>query len=206
MRAVRIVVEIALTGVTEEKEVAFDELKRRQRIRMAEGYLELLLSFPEKWRLDPSNRDRLARRALDCLHDIGTTDRNKGHVEFLRGQALRVMELFQDAILPLRRAASFDPENLHVYLALGWCFKRIGRLDLAIQALEEAMEFAAEDGILHYNLACYFSLAGNKSQAIQYLTQAFELDPNYRDMVAAEPDFDPIREDPEFQSMLSVSV
>ena len=68
------------------------------------------------------------------------------------------------------------------------------------------MEFAPEDGIVHYNLACYHSLAGKKSLAIQYLSQAFELDPQYREMVAEEPDFDPIRDDPEFQMMMSVIV
>ena len=36
----------------------------------------------------------------------------------------------------------------------------------------------------------------NKGLALQYLTQSFDLDPNYRDMVADEPDFDPIRDDP----------
>jgi Flp pilus assembly protein TadD len=173
---------------------------------MAEGYLDLLMSFPENWRLSAETRDRMARRALDALHDLKSTQRTRGQVEFLRGQALRVMEHFQDAILPLQRASEHDPEKLEIHLALGWCYKRIGRIDLAIQALEEAMEFAAEEAILHYNLACYFSLAGNKTQAILYLSQAFELEPKYREMVATESDFDPIRTDPEFQSVLSVIV
>ncbi|HEY6563882.1 MAG TPA: tetratricopeptide repeat protein [Pirellulaceae bacterium] len=186
--------------------MAFEELKRRQRIRIAEGYLELLLGFPDKWHLRPENRDRLARRALQSLHGLTTTERTRGHVEYLRGQALRVMELYQDAILPLQRAANADPENLQIHLALGWCFKRVGRLDLAIQALEEAMEFAPEDGIVHYNLACYSSLAGNKPQALQFLSQAFELDSKYRDLVSDEPDFDPLRGDADFQNLLTVIV
>lgn len=186
--------------------MAFEELKRRQRIRIAEGYLELLLGFPEKWQPGVKHRDQLARRALQVLQGLTTTERTRGHVEYLRGQAYRVMENFQDAILPLQRAATADPENLQVHLALGWCFKRVGRLDLAIQTLEEVMEFAPEDGIVHYNLACYCSLIGNKPQALQYLSQAFELEPKYRDMVSNEPDFDPLRNDPDFRGLLTVIV
>jgi hypothetical protein len=42
--------------------------------------------------------------------------------------------------------------------------------------------------------------------AIRFLEQAFELDPAYRDLVAHEHDFDPIREHPRFQELMSVIV
>ena len=180
--------------------MAFYELKRRQRIRTAEGALELLSSFPEGWQPQRDHRDRLAHNALNVLHGLRTTERTRGHVEYLRGELYRVMECYQDAVLPLQRASLHDPENLRPYLALGWCYKRIGRFDLAIQALEDAMEFAAEDAIVHYNLACYHSLSGKKSLAIQFLSQAIELDPSYREMVASERDFDPIRDDPQLSN------
>lgn len=184
----------------------FDELKRRQRIRIAEGVLELLTSFPDTFVISIAHRDDLARRGLRALHDLATTSRTRGHVESLRGQLYRVMERYQDAILALHRSAKYDAENVHTQLALGWCYKRTGRLDLAIRSLEEAMEFAPEDAIVHYNLACYQSLSGKKELAIQCLSQAIELDPHYRELIATERDFDPIRDDPEFQNLLSVIV
>jgi len=60
--------------------------------------------------------------------------------------------------------------------------------------------------IVHYNLACYWSLARNARLAVQYLEQAFELDPAYRDLVPVEHDFDPIREHPRFQELMTVIV
>ncbi len=116
------------------------------------------------------------------------------------------MERFREAIVPLQRASTAQPENIHIHLAIGWCQKRLGRLDLAIQALEDAMEFSPDEGIIHYNLACYWSLAKNKGLALQYLSQSFDLDPNYRDLVAHERDFDPIRTDRDFQMLTSVIV
>ena len=84
--------------------------------------------------------------------------------------------------------------------------ERCRRLDLAIQSLEEALEADASQAIIHYNLACYWSLAGNVKLAVAYLSQAFDLEPEYRELVLREPDFDPIRNHPHFQALTSVIV
>ncbi|HUE70030.1 MAG TPA: hypothetical protein VMP01_04005 [Pirellulaceae bacterium] len=80
------------------------------------------------------------------------------------------------------------------------------RLDLAIEAIESALEIDPALAILHYNLACYWSLAGNAKVAISYLIQALDLEPNYRDMLQDESDFDPIRRHPHFQALSAVIV
>ncbi len=58
---------------------------------------------------------------------------------------------------------------------------------------------------IHYNLACYWSLANNKRQALKYLARAFDLKDHYRSLVAEESDFDAIRSDPAFQSLVRVT-
>jgi hypothetical protein len=42
--------------------------------------------------------------------------------------------------------------------------------------------------------------------AVAYLAQAFELEPEYRELVQRERDFDPIRNHPHFQALTSVIV
>ena len=39
-----------------------------------------------------------------------------------------------------------------------------------------------------------------------FVPQAFELEPEYRDLVMQEPDFDPVRNHPHFQALTSVIV
>ena len=183
----------------------FDDIRRQKKMRAAEGLLDLIMVFADRWLPTAANRDRVARRALAVLADFQPGDRHYGHVQYLRGQAYRAMEQFAAAIRPLEDAAAAE-DNIHTYLALGWCYKRVERLDLAIEALERALEQAPCEAIIHYTLACYWALVGNKDRAIDYLAQSFEIDPDYRDLVANESDFDGIRDDPDFRMATSVIV
>ncbi len=182
------------------------DVRRQKKIQAAEGYLELVLGLGERWSVQPEHQDRMARRALRELSVLDREGLDAAHIFYLQGQAFRALHQYRDAIEPFRLALQCDPGNTGVHLALGWCFKRIDRLDLAIQALEEAMEIAPDQGILHYNLACYWALAKNGRMAVKYLHQSFEIDPNYRDRVAEEADFDPVRHHAVFQSLISVIV
>jgi tetratricopeptide (TPR) repeat protein len=155
--------------------------------REAEGYLEL----------------GLARRALDVLARLGDPTRLDGHSLYLWGEALRELERYEDALIPLGQAAEIEPENIHIWLAMGWCYKRIGRLDLAVESLEEALAADPDESLIHYNLACYWSLAGDKQRALGYLEQSLAIEPRYARLTGAEPDFDPIRDDPDFQAVVN---
>jgi tetratricopeptide (TPR) repeat protein len=86
-------------------------------------------------------------------------------------------------------------------MALAWCYKRVGRLEQAITSLERAIEIEPGEAVLHYNLACYWSLAHNPHQALRHLANALDIDGNFRDFVPSEPDFDPLRHDPQFQHL-----
>lgn len=184
----------------------YQRVRRQQLLREAEGYLDLMMVFAEQWPLQPPVRDRIGERVLETLDRIEDSGGRQAQRLYLRGQALRAMHRFHEAIIPLKESSEHDPDNLSVWLALGWCHKRCGRLDLAIQALEEAMNVDPNQGIIYYNLACYWAMAKNVKLAVAYLTRAFDLDSNYRDMVASERDFDPIRNHRDFQALTVVIV
>lgn len=164
---------------------------RLQRIlREVEGYLEL----------------EMPQTALELLNRMREPGTFRGQQLYLTGEALRALERYGEAIAPLEQAADLQPSNLRIWLALGWCQKRIGRLDLAIEALERAEEVAPEEAVVPYNLACYWSLAGKKQQALSYLSRAIAMDPDFRERIHEESDFDPIRSDPEFRALTEIIV
>lgn len=184
----------------------FDNIRREQSLRAIEGYLDLAMGTCEQFTLNETLRDNLANRALEMLDKMPAIRKDRAQVYFLRGQALRIMEQHRDAVKHLEKAVALDSDDYLFHLALAWCYKRCGRLDLAIQVLDDALDVEPDKAIIHYNLACYWSLAKETHRALQFLMQSFELDPAFRELVSTESDFDPIREDPEFRALTSVVV
>lgn len=167
-----------------------DRIRLRLYQRQAEGYLEI----------------GLPQQALEVLSRLGDRVLRSPYALYLRGEALRSLGRYLEALEPLGQAARAVPENIHVQMALGWCHKRTDQLDLAIQDLERALDVEPTDPLVHYNLACYLSLAGQRRRALVHLSRAFSLDATLRRLVANEPDFDPLRADPGFVSLVGVTV
>jgi tetratricopeptide (TPR) repeat protein len=162
---------------------SYDRIKRQ--LGRAEGYLGL----------------NLPARALEILE--GRTDWATMQFEasLLTGEALRVLGRHRDALKPLEVAASLRPGDVGVAIALGWCYKRTHRLAQAIDALDRALRHNPDEALLHYNLACYWSLAGNASRSLDELAAALDLDPDLRTRIARESDFDALRGNPEFERL-----
>ena len=179
---------------------------RQLLLRRAAGYLELgeLLVGPDSD--TPPKARRLLDRALEELRQLPEDARSGPLASLIEGEALRAMGCWEEAIGPLERAADADPKRIEVWLGLGWCFKRLGRLEAAIDSLRSGLVAVPHQPILLYNLACYHSLVGDVGTAIDYLTQAIAIDARFRDLTGAERDFDPIRSDPRFVAATHVIV
>jgi Flp pilus assembly protein TadD len=145
------------------------------------------------------NLPRQALRILDSRSDWAIL---QFEAHLLKGEALRSLGQFRDALSPLEKAAHLRPGDPRVALALGWCYKRTNRLAQAIDAIDRARRLNPGDPLLRYNLACYWSLAGNLSRAIDELAAAIELEPGLRHLIREETDFDRLRALPEFGKLL----
>ena len=94
----------------------------RKQLHEAEGYLML----------------ELPRHALAILESRPEWSGMQFEACFLKGEALRSLERYREALQPLETAASLRPGDTGVALALGWCYKRTNRLAQAIDALDRA--------------------------------------------------------------------
>jgi Flp pilus assembly protein TadD len=165
--------------------ISCDRIRRTKIEREAEGYLEL----------------GMPRQAIGVLARLGDPTGFDARAFYLWGESLRILGRYEEALVPLGHAAEMDSGDLHVWVALGWCYKRTGQLSQAIEALRTAVSVSPNEALLHYNLACYWSLAGNRRLALRYLSHALAIDPSYRLLIDGETDFDPIRPDPEFRKL-----
>lgn len=176
--------------------------RHQQCLQEAEGYLELLTVFEEKWPLSYECRKPLAEYVLKLLSHEDPHHVLLAKQLFLRGDAFRVLQRHDEAVGALEQAVDLAPEDIHIWLMLGWCYKRCGKLDEAIASLENALEFEPGEAVLWYNLACYWSLADKAPKAAHFLSMAFDINPNYCELVGDESDFDPIRKHPAFLAVI----
>ncbi len=161
----------------------------RRRLSAAEGYLEL--GLPEK--------------TLEILRERPDWATMRFEANFLAGEALRLLGRHREALKPLEVAAGLKPGDASVAIALGWCYKRTHRLAQAIDVLERATRAGSPEPLLHYNLACYWSLAGTLAKALEELTLALKLEPSLRDLISDETDFDNLRADAGFRRLVEPS-
>ena len=143
----------------------------------------------------------LPARALEILRSRAEWATMRFEADFLTGEALRALGRHREALKPLEQAAALKPGDVGVAIALGWCYKRTHRLAQAIDALGRASRANPEEPLLHYNLACYWSLAANAAKALDELAVALELEPDLIALVPDESDFDPLRGDPDFERL-----
>jgi tetratricopeptide (TPR) repeat protein len=162
----------------------------RRQLDEAEGYLDLDLPW----------------HSLQILESRTKWPSLQFEACLIQGEALRRLNRFREAIVPLETALSLRPGDMGVALALAWCYKRTNRLAQAIDSLEGARKNYPESALLAYNLACYWSLAGNLGRAMIELNLSLKLEPELRNRLADETDFHPLRGHPDFDRLLSSSL
>lgn len=154
--------------------------------REAEGYFDLGL-----------HEDALAR-----VEKLVDDERFTAFAAGMRAECLRNLGQFTEGAAAFEAIIAAEPSNVSAYVGLGWCRKRDGRLDLALESMERLLEVLPEEGIGLYNLACYCSLDGQRERAITLLSSAITGDVEFRELARKESDFDPIREDAGFRRIV----
>jgi len=144
----------------------------------------------------------LLERALERTDRLLASTAGRQAGVALRTEILRRLERFDDALLLLEAAAEEFPDEEAIWVNIGWCRKRTGRLEQAIEAMYRLLERLPESPIGHYNLACYLALAGQRERSLGCLKNALGLDPSLRARLGEEEDFSSLRSDPEFQALL----
>ncbi|PZV07608.1 MAG: hypothetical protein DCF32_06940 [Leptolyngbya sp.] len=69
----------------------------------------------------------------------------------------------------------------------------------------QAIELAPNSGGSIYNKACCYAIQSDVDNAISCLQSAIALDSRYRTMAKTDTDFDPVRADEQFQSLVEKS-
>jgi len=162
---------------------------REKLLNAAEGYL--MLDMPQ--------------HALESLDAIIDPERAQFASQYLRGMVYRHLGEYQMALDAFDLAYGENSDHLSLLLAMAWCYKRSDRLDKAIAIMQHAYAVSPTEPIVLYNLACYWALSGNKLQALSWLGRALRMDHDLKRLISDEQDFDQLRTDPDFESLVEMA-
>jgi tetratricopeptide (TPR) repeat protein len=86
------------------------------------------------------------------------------------------------------------PEDDKGWISHAFALRELERIEEAqIVLLEAESHLKTKCGILHYNLACYACLLGNKPEAKRRLLTAFKLDKAWKQSALEDPDLKAMR-------------
>lgn len=166
---------------------SYDSIRLKKFSLRAEGYLELGMPLRALNEIRHANELRLPFTA---------------HLLYLEGTACFELKKYRDALYPLGQAVLMEPTEINYWLLIGMCQKRVGRCDLAIESLENALFIQPNNPVVLYNLSCYHALAKQTEKCLKYLARCLRLDPTFREFVCREPDFNLVRNRSEFVQIM----
>jgi len=145
----------------------------------------------------------LFRRASELREDCGAA--------FFAAQALEALGRqdearagYVQALATAERHMALNPDDPRAATMRAVALARLGRRDEAVLWGERALEADPEDGGVHYNVACLFSVTGHVDRALDCLEEAASIGFGDPEWLARDPDLDPLRSHPRFQRIMAM--
>ena len=121
---------------------------------------------------------------------------------FKQGEGLYRGHQYGQAIPLLEKAQSLRKSHVPTLLSLGVCYLREHRYPEAERQFLAALKFEPNNSVIHYNLACLYSLDDDLPRAIKALHAAILFDRRAKRAALTEPDLAKVRTRPEFELLL----
>lgn len=119
----------------------------------------------------------------------------------LRVRAFVDLMRFDEALTDIEEVRNFDHDPDWADLTEAWCRKRMDDLPGAAACMERLLERTNHSAIGHFNLGCYFALQGETKRALDEITVACGIDPEYRELLGGESDLESLHGQAAFESL-----
>jgi len=183
---------------SEEAERAFEEAKRLDPLLFQARYFHGRACFQDGRMEEAAAEFKEAARI-----------REDYQAAFLAAQSLEALGRKEEARLQLEEALrvaekhmELNPDDPRAATMRAVSLCRLGRPEEGLRWAEKALEIDPEDAGVLYNVACLYSLEGKVDEAIHCLEGAFDRGFSNKEWFENDPDLDPLRPDPRFQSLI----
>ena len=151
------------------------------------------------WVLSALGRYEEAVQSYDKALDIKP---DKHEAWFVSGLALSALGRYEEAVQSYNKALDIKPDTHEAWVRRGIVLTYLGRYEEALQSFDQALQIQPDFADAYYNKACWYGLQGTIDLAIETLRQAVTLNSGYQEMAKTDPDFDRIRNDDRFRSLI----
>jgi tetratricopeptide (TPR) repeat protein len=141
----------------------------------------------------------------DALIEIGKIIEKNSEDEralYIKGIILIQMKRYREAENEFNHLKDIKADNSDIYVHLAYIHRRTKGLDAAIETISSALKLNPHLAIANYNLACYYSVKKDIGNALKYLKMAIELSDEFADAAKTDEDFDSIKGDSGFITIL----
>jgi adenylate cyclase len=118
------------------------------------------------------------------------------------GREAEVRAAFERGIRLVKKHVKLNPDDVRALVMGANAFLQTGEAGLAREWAERALELSPDDRGVLYNLACFYSIAGEKGTAIDCLEKAAAVGRVSREWVEHDSDLDSLRDEPRYLALL----
>jgi len=169
-------------------------LKERQALSEAEHTLEIALAETEKQKKMQKHAPHLhyyqgeirlelkkLKEAAESFQQASQADPQNAELQVKIGDAYAQRGYYEESEQYYTRAIRLDPHLIHVYNKIGIAYRQQGKFNVAIALYNKARQFAPDDENLLYNIARAHIEMNEFDQARQFLTEALEINPAFKE-------------------------
>src|SRR5205809_1544722 len=204
-----------------DPELADAHIAAGQSFSMEQRYGEAAAEFERAIELDPTLFDAYYYYARSCFK---AGDLDKALKLFEKAQSIRpedyqsychvslvMRELGRRdeagrtdhlALESITKYVELNPDEARAYSLGAGVLARLGEVERAKQWNERAMSLAPDDDAILYNASCVFAVLGEEDQALAGLQRAIEAGLAGGDWVSHDPDWERLRDNPRFQTLV----
>lgn len=137
------------------------------------------------------------------LTDLSGRIPGNSYLYALQGEVLSEnLAQHESAVLSFEAAITLDPKRSEFYNGMGLAYYRMQKHEKALAIFNKAIRIDPRDATARYNEACVLALMGRGEEAVGSLEQAILLDGRLQGVAKTDKDFEGLRSNAQFQSLI----
>jgi tetratricopeptide (TPR) repeat protein len=124
---------------------------------------------------------------------------------FGRGYTLSDLQRYEEALVAFTQTTQVNPNRHSAWKHRGYILSKLGRYTEAQMDFAKALALKPNSSGTHLMMARSYMMQNQVDLALAALQEAIAFDPKHREHAQTEPDFDPIRNDRRFQTLVMTS-